>query len=224
MGSAYIPNQNFTYHAVDPGTPGATSRPAPGSVLLLEVDGVVYPNGYRIEYNGGFRNLFPLVGTTGQVDIMCHTVAYGEDIPAYALPSNFRVLIISSYSSKLPAPANVEATSTVNYTDQNLGFNILCDILPDAFSYNIYLKTYGPGTDPITLTNPVIWLPLELGKIPEISYPPIFGDPLRHLFRFSEAFDWFNPPTTPQTIKIAGVDYEGLEGIPAFATFTVYPP
>jgi hypothetical protein len=214
MGSAYIPNQNLTYQ---PLSTVYVAPPAPGSILLLEIDGVVYPNGYRIEYNAGFRNFFPVIGTTGQIDILCHTVAYGEDIPQYFLPSNLRVLVISTYSSKLLAPSNITAINLLDYEDQNIRISIGCDPVLNADKYNVYLKTFGPGIDPITLTNPVVWQPLAIGYIPLI----VSG---RHYVDIDYAFDWFTAPTTPQTIKIAGVDWEGVEGLPGFITFTLNVP
>lgn len=89
MGSAYIPAQNFSDQLI-----GTTSELNP--VLLLEVDGVVYPNGYRISYPGGYRNFYPNVNSSGQVFISCHTIAYGEDLAAYTLPSNTKILVITA--------------------------------------------------------------------------------------------------------------------------------
>ena len=51
--------------------------------------GVVYPNGYRITYSGGFRNFYPSYNSSnGDVNVVCHTIAYGEDIAEYSLPTD----------------------------------------------------------------------------------------------------------------------------------------
>jgi len=89
MGMAYIPSQTFTNIGV-----GTTSISDP--VLLLTVDGIVYPNGYRINYNSGFRNFYPSY-ESGNLFISCHAVAYGEDLPELTISENrLEILIVSS--------------------------------------------------------------------------------------------------------------------------------
>jgi hypothetical protein len=86
MGQAYVPAQSFTSVSI-----GTTSISNP--TLLLKVDGVVYPNGYRVTYGGGFRNFYPSIDAYGNVYISCHTIAYGEDLPQYNL-SNVEICLI----------------------------------------------------------------------------------------------------------------------------------
>ena len=85
MGSAYIPSQTVTDVYV-----GYTDIPNP--YITLVVNGVAYPNGYRVDYAGGFRN-FSGVITNGYVYVRCHTFAYGEDLQSYTL-YNVEVLVI----------------------------------------------------------------------------------------------------------------------------------
>jgi len=86
--SAYIPTQSLEISTL-----GYTYLQAP--TLLLVVNGVVYANGFIVQYNNGFRNFFPAhtPGNPGPYGIYCHTLAYGEDIPEYVL-SNMGVYLI----------------------------------------------------------------------------------------------------------------------------------
>jgi len=85
MGSAYIPSQTVTDIYV-----GYSS--ISNAYITLVVNGVAYPNGYRVDYAGGFRN-FSGVVANGYVYVRCHTIAYGEDLPDYTL-YNVEVLVI----------------------------------------------------------------------------------------------------------------------------------
>lgn len=211
MGSAYIPNQNFFENY-------SGYNNTQGGTLLLEINGVVYPNGFRVTYPGGYRNFYASRNNTGAIYISCQTIAYGQDLPEYVLPAQgTRILIVgSSYNQRLAAPVNVAAYTSLDYEDQNIIVNLSCNIVPNAETYSIYLKTFGPGTDPITLTNPVIWEPLALGMPPQTIASS-------HYFNLQYVFDWFNVPATA-TIKIAGVNWEGVEGLPGFVTFTPTVP
>jgi len=62
--------------------------------LLLSVDGIVYANGYRINYDRGYRLFSPVVDSNGNISIVCVALAYGEDLPAMNL-SNVEVHIIA---------------------------------------------------------------------------------------------------------------------------------
>lgn len=87
MGSAIIPTQR-----VDSIEVGSTTIVDP--LLLVKADGIVYSNGYRITYNAGYRNIFPGYNSSNQkVYLYCHSIAYGEDLPAISL-NNVEVLII----------------------------------------------------------------------------------------------------------------------------------
>ena len=85
MGQAYIPTQTLDYFTL-----GTTTIIDP--TLILVVSGVGYANGYTVSYTNGFRNFFPIY-EAGNIYLYCHTVAYGEDIPAYSI-SNIEVYII----------------------------------------------------------------------------------------------------------------------------------
>ena len=87
MGSAYIPSQTVTDIYVGYSSVGVTSP-----TVTLVINGVSYPNGYKVDYNGGFRNFYA-VYDSGYVYVRCHTIAYGEDLPDYTLP-NLEVLVI----------------------------------------------------------------------------------------------------------------------------------
>lgn len=87
MGSAYIPGQSVTDIYV--GNTVITD-----AVVVIVVNGVGYPNGYRVDYAGGFRNFCGAYDSgTGNVYVRCHTIAYGEDLPEFTL-ANVEVLII----------------------------------------------------------------------------------------------------------------------------------
>lgn len=89
MGIAYYPTQ--TVETVSVGSSGITSS----SFILMSVDGVIYPNGYRVDYNSGYRLFTPKIDSQGNVSILCISLAYGEDLPAYSL-SNVTVYIIGA--------------------------------------------------------------------------------------------------------------------------------
>lgn len=87
MGFAYIPSQTISEIEV-----GTTTVASP--YVMIVINGIAYPNGYRITYSGGFRNFYGAYdSSTNKVYVRCHTVAYGEDLPAFTL-SNVEVLII----------------------------------------------------------------------------------------------------------------------------------
>jgi hypothetical protein len=87
MGSAYVPSQTVTQIPV-----GTTTVSNP--YIMFTVNGVAYPNGYRVDYVGGYRNFYgAFAPDTGLVSLACQTVAYGEDLPAFTL-SNVEVLVI----------------------------------------------------------------------------------------------------------------------------------
>jgi len=56
-------------------------------VLLLKVDGVAYPNGYRINYtNSSSRNFYPVWNSsTGEIRLYCQAVAYDITLPNISL-------------------------------------------------------------------------------------------------------------------------------------------
>lgn len=89
MGRAYYPTQTIEIILVGSVSSGVTTA----SFLLLAVDGTVYANGYRINYNRGYRLFSPTLDSNGNVSIVCITVAYGEDLPAMSL-NNVEVHVI----------------------------------------------------------------------------------------------------------------------------------
>lgn len=77
MGSAVIPTQTVQKILI-----GYASVSNP--TIMLKVGGVVYPNGFRQDYNGGYRNFFG--GYDGSaVYLVCHSIAYGQDLPGMNL-------------------------------------------------------------------------------------------------------------------------------------------
>lgn len=87
MGQAYIPAQTVVDIEV-----GTTSVVNP--YVSIVVNGVAYPNGYRVEYAGGFRNFCGAYDSaTGKLYVRCHSIAYAEDLPAFTL-NNLEVLVI----------------------------------------------------------------------------------------------------------------------------------
>lgn len=87
MGSLAVPASKVdTVHV------GDTVVPSP--LLMLSINGVVYPNGYRIEYSTGYRNFFAsYTASDGRVYVECQSVAYAADLPAMSL-SGVEVLIV----------------------------------------------------------------------------------------------------------------------------------
>lgn len=86
MGRAYYPTQ--TVETINIGT---TSLSNP--LALLVVNGIVYPNGFRVNYDRGYRLFSPTIDGNNNVAIVCVALAYGEDLPAYYL-SGVEVLLI----------------------------------------------------------------------------------------------------------------------------------
>jgi len=87
MGSAYIPRQSITDIYV-----GNTAIIDP--YITIVIGGVAYPNGYRIDYPGGFRSFCGAFDSdTGNVYVRCQAFAFGQDLEEYTL-SNVEVLII----------------------------------------------------------------------------------------------------------------------------------
>lgn len=79
MGSLAVPASR-----VDSVYVGSTTVSSP--LLMLVVGGVVYPNGYRIEYSTGYRNFFPSYNSSnGYIYLECQSVAYAADLPAMTL-------------------------------------------------------------------------------------------------------------------------------------------
>jgi hypothetical protein len=89
MGSVYIPSQTVTDVYV-----GSISGGISNPYVTLLINGVSYPNGYRVEYTGGFRNFSGVYDSdSGGIYVRCHTIAYSVDLPDYTLP-NLEVLVI----------------------------------------------------------------------------------------------------------------------------------
>lgn len=80
MGSIAVPDSRVQTFYV-----GSTTVTDP--LLMLSIDGVVYPNGYRIEYSGGYRNIFPSITSNGSIYVESQCIAYGADVPAIDLYS-----------------------------------------------------------------------------------------------------------------------------------------
>jgi hypothetical protein len=87
MGMAYYPTQSVETILV--GQVPITSA----SFLLLSIGGVLYPNGYRVDYDKGYRLFTPTLDSNGNVAIVCISMAYGQDLPSFAL-NNVEVFLI----------------------------------------------------------------------------------------------------------------------------------
>jgi hypothetical protein len=61
--------------------------------VIFSINGVVYPNGLRINYTSGYRNIYPTVDENRNVVLNSITLAYGQTIPEYTI-SQLEVLII----------------------------------------------------------------------------------------------------------------------------------
>jgi hypothetical protein len=87
MGLAYYPTQTVETKLL--GTVAVTTA----TFILLSINGVIYPNGYRVNYSKGYRLFSPSLDSSGNVSIVCVSLAYGEDLPSFSL-SNVEVYII----------------------------------------------------------------------------------------------------------------------------------
>lgn len=87
MGSLAVPASR-----VDSVYVGSTTVSSP--LLMLVINGVVYPNGYRIEYSTGYRNFFAsYTASNGYIYVECQSVAYASDLPAMSL-TGVEVLVV----------------------------------------------------------------------------------------------------------------------------------
>ena len=82
MGSANIPGQVIQETSV-----GYIQTGLSNVILFLKINGIVYPNGYRIAYNSdNIRDYFAGYNpSTGQIKLYCRIVAYNYTIPAESL-------------------------------------------------------------------------------------------------------------------------------------------
>jgi hypothetical protein len=88
MGTAYFPTQQVETVFVET-IPAATAS----SFLLLSISGVIYANGYRINYDRGYRLFSPIVDSNGNISILCVSLAYGTDLPPMSI-NNLEVYIV----------------------------------------------------------------------------------------------------------------------------------
>lgn len=87
MGSALTPNQVLTSTVVGTST-------AVNPTLLLKVNGLIYANGYRIDYVGAYQNFFP-AKEGNNILVYCQSVAASADTPTVTL-TNIEVLVIGN--------------------------------------------------------------------------------------------------------------------------------
>jgi hypothetical protein len=71
---------------------GSTSISSP--LLMIRINGVGYPTGYRIEYASGYRNFYATIDSNNNISIECHAVSYNSALPAVTLDT-VEVLIAS---------------------------------------------------------------------------------------------------------------------------------
>jgi hypothetical protein len=105
--------------------------------IMLVIDGVAYPSGYRINYNAGYRNLCGAYDTnTGNVFVRSQGIAYGEPLPAYNL-NNLEVLVIGR---PLPLPeGNPVITNVTSYNfEGDVKYQVTFNHIANATGYNIY--------------------------------------------------------------------------------------
>ena len=92
MGSAYIPS-----HQIQSIEVGSTTVANPYPMLV--VGGTAYPNGFRVNYAGGYRNIYASYDpANNKIYLQCVVTAYGEDLPAYTL-SNVEIYVIGGDGS-----------------------------------------------------------------------------------------------------------------------------
>ena len=89
MGQITVPNQVLQV------IPTGYTIPANLSYyyVIFSINGVVYPNGLRINYSSGYRNIYPTVDENRNVILNSICLAYGQTIPEYTI-SQLEVLII----------------------------------------------------------------------------------------------------------------------------------
>lgn len=88
MGRAYFPTQTVQTVLVQ-NIPGASDS----NFLLLKVNGITYANGYRINYDRGYRLFSASVDSQNNVSVVCVGLAYGQDLPAMSI-YNVEVILI----------------------------------------------------------------------------------------------------------------------------------
>ncbi|NDB57407.1 hypothetical protein EB001_03040 [bacterium] len=82
MPSVYVPGKRTDFLT---NTASPVSNP---TNLMLLINNITYANGYRIDYSGGFRNIFPVYNSSSNtISLICHNIAYGQDLPALSLPT-----------------------------------------------------------------------------------------------------------------------------------------
>jgi hypothetical protein len=90
MGRAYLPTQEVRTIGI-----GTVSKVP--SFLLMSINGISYSNGFRINYNSGYRlfspSFFDNGGNNVTIGITCVSVAYGEDLPPVSL-TNIEVSVL----------------------------------------------------------------------------------------------------------------------------------
>jgi hypothetical protein len=144
MGQAYIPGQSVTDIYV-----GNTTVANP--YITIVVGGVAYPNGYRIDYAGGFRNFCGAYDSSnGNVYVRCHAIAYGEDLPEYTL-SNVDILVIGEQKSPPTGTPTITSVYFSRNGDNDDVLNITWTHVANAKYYNIYISSNYPSYSYYTL-------------------------------------------------------------------------
>jgi hypothetical protein len=89
MGQVSIPNQ------VIQEKPTGFQIPADINYyyVIFKINGVVYPNGLRINYSSGYRSIYPSIDDNRNVVLNSICLAYGQTIPEYTI-SQLEVLIV----------------------------------------------------------------------------------------------------------------------------------
>jgi len=182
MGSAYIPTQTIVDRYV-----GTTSSSNP--YVAIVIDGVAYPNGYRVDYSGGFRifsgTYDPL---NGNIYIRCQAFAYGEDLPEYTL-SNAQVLVIAIAR---PPPVGNPTISGFNgsFDDGYYRLIMYYTTVANAIRYNIYIRPQSDTTNTWTYLTYAIASSLNNNNYTGVTESVVVYDEPFSVYGYESSWKW----------------------------------
>ena len=145
MGSVYYPNQFFETKACD--VNGQTSQITAtvyNPYIMFKVNNITYPNGFTVNYQGGFRRFYAVVDANKNLYITCYTIAYGEDIPAYTL-SGVELYVAGQATASVPGEIQITGnpyTYSTNYYTNPIPWkvNLIWTGAVNAVSYRVYVR------------------------------------------------------------------------------------
>lgn len=111
MGTAYYPGQSFDSVSVSVnGSPMVVDPLITNPYIIFKVGDITYPNGYTVNYIGGYRKFYATLDSNRNVYVSCYTVAYGEDLPAFNLTGVQLYVVGQNYPT--PAAITISGMST----------------------------------------------------------------------------------------------------------------